>query len=356
MKFLNIYKGASKTVCSALLCAGVLSASFTVQAADIQYPSQKPLSLTEGVPPNLLVTLDDSGSMAWSYAPDAISGNSANRAGRSNTFNPMYYSPDVTYRTPKKISFSGGQVVVKDYVYGTDYSFTSAPVVGFSPTGTKTNLETQYRVMWSNNTGSTSCPSGVYTSGQCNKGNTHAHYFEYNVSGACPDAPAVSNANSCYTYKKVETDAQKKNFAIWYSFYRNRNLATRSSANLAFYTMPDNVRLTWGALNSCNMGSNSSGNCNSNKMDRFTGAHRTNFFKWIDTFPASGGTPLHRAMYRAGEFVKGETSDKSVCRANYHVLMTDGMWNGRANDQGNADSIAKTLPDGTAYTGVKAPY
>ncbi len=356
MKYLNIYQSVSKTAFSGLLCAGVLSASFTVQAADIQYPSQKPLSLTEGVPPNLLVTLDDSGSMAWSYAPDAISGNSANRAGRSNTFNPMYYSPDVTYRTPKKISFSGGQVVVKDYIYGTDYSFTSAPVVGFSPTGTKTNLETQYRVMWSNNTGSSSCPSGVYTPGQCSSGNTHAHYFEYNVSNACPDAPAVSNANSCYTYKKVETDAQKKNFAIWYSFYRNRNLATRSSANLAFYTMPDNVRLTWGALNSCNMGSNSSGNCNSNKMDRFTGAHRTNFFKWIDTFPASGGTPLHRAMYRAGEFVKGETSDKSVCRANYHVLMTDGMWNGRANDKDDADSTARTLPDGTSYSGVKAPY
>lgn len=100
MKYLNIYQSVSKTAFSGLLCAGVLSASFSVQAAgEILYPSQKPLSLTEGVPPNLLVTLDDSGSMAWSYAPDAISGNSANRAGRSNTFNPMYYSPDVTYRT-----------------------------------------------------------------------------------------------------------------------------------------------------------------------------------------------------------------------------------------------------------------
>ena len=43
--------------------------SVSAHAADIQYPSQKPLSLTEGVPPNLLVTLDDSGSMYWGYAP-----------------------------------------------------------------------------------------------------------------------------------------------------------------------------------------------------------------------------------------------------------------------------------------------
>lgn len=360
MKYLNIYQSVSKVTCSALLCTGVLTASFSAQAAgDIQYPSQKPLSLTEGVPPNLLVTLDDSGSMAWAYTPDGISDNRGIRAARSNTYNESYYDPSTVYVMPKKISYSGGEVKVVDYTYGSgkDINFYSAPRDGFAGTG-HTNLSNKYRVQWGNNHFLSSCYS-IYPSGVCDDGETPAHYFEYTSSGACPIPPTTASKidDSCYEYKEIQTDAEKKNFAIWYSFYRNRNLATRTAANLAFYTMPNNVRLTWGALNSCNIGQGwTSNNCNNNKMDRFTGQHRVNFFKWLDTFPASGGTPLHRAMHRAGEFVKSDTDDKSVCRASYHVLMTDGMWNSRANSKSDADSTSKALPDGKQYTGAIAPY
>jgi len=356
MKHLKIYKKTSKTLLSALLCVGILSTSLSAQAAtEILYPSQKPLSLTEGVPPNLLVTLDDSGSMAWAYTPDAISEKRETRAGRSNVYNANYYDPDTVYKTPKKITYVGGQIKVADYEYGLgkDLYFTKAPRDGFS--GSKSNdvnLDTNYLIQWGNNSFKSGCNSNVATNNQCKT----AHYFKYNQSAACPAPPSVSGNDSCYTYVKVTGAEQQRNFTIWYSFYRNRNLATRSAANLAFYTMPDNVRLTWGALTSCDIGNNSGGTCYNNKMARFTGQHRVNFFKWLDTFGASGGTPLHAAMYRAGEFVKGETSDKSVCRANYHVLMTDGMWNGRKNDKEDADSTAKTLPDGTAYSGIKAPY
>ena len=355
MKYLNVYRNVSKTTCSALLCAGVFTASFSAQAAvEIQYPSQKPLSLTEGVPPNLLVTLDDSGSMAWAYTPDAISGKRDTRAGRSNVYNANYYDPDVVYKTPKKIAYVGTQIKVTDYEYGSgkDLFFTSAPRDGFNSSSTRQNLSNNYQLQWGSNSFSSSCNGNVATNTECKT----AHYFKYTQSAWCPAPPSVSGSDSCYTYVKVNSADQQRNFTIWYSFYRNRNLATRSAANLAFYTMPDNVRLTWGALNSCYMGNNSGGSCYNNKMDRFAAQHRVNFFKWLDTFGANGGTPLHKAMYRAGEFVRGETSDTSVCRANYHVLMTDGMWNGRANDKADADSTAKTLPDGTAYTGVKAPY
>lgn len=353
MKFLNIYKGVSKTVSSALLCAGVLTASFSAHAADIQYPSQKPLSLTEGVPPNLLVTLDDSGSMYWGYAPDGIKDTGKNSvAGRSSAYNPIYYDPKTVYRVPKKISWTGGLVKVEDYPTP---SFTSAKQDGFKTNPSKTNLSKNFQLWWHAEFVE-SCPSGL----SCDDGKAAAHYYDYD-KGCSTDE--VSNAASCYTYRKVEGNRygidQQKNFAIWYEFYANRNLATRSAANLAFYTMPDNVRLTWGALNTCNIGAGSTatkGGCNNNKMDRFTGEHRVNFFKWLDTFPASGGTPLHNAMYRAGEFVKGEKSDKAVCRANYHVLMTDGMWNNRDNSKVDADSTATTLPDGTNYDGKTAPY
>src|SRR5690554_3209909 len=353
MKYLNIYQSVSKTAFSGLLCAGVLSASFTVQAADIQYPSQKPLSLTEGVPPNLLVTLDDSGSMYWGYAPDGIKDTGENRvAGRSSTYNPIYYNPKTVYRVPKKISWDGSQVKVEDYPTPV---FTNAKQDGFKTNPTRTNLSTSFQLWWHAGF-KWSCPSGV--AGCDSNGRAPAHYFDYDKGCS---TTSISSNSSCYTYKKVEGTLygidQQKNFAIWYEFYSNRNLATRSAANLAFYTMPDNVRLTWGALNTCEIGQGTtSGTCNNNKMDRFTGQHRVNFFKWLEVLPANSGTPLHKAMHRAGEFIKSETSDTSVCRANYHVLMTDGMWNGRDNDKANADSTAKTLPDGTAYDGSTAPY
>ncbi len=363
MKFLNIYKDVGKAICSAFLCAGVLTASFSTYAADIQYPSQKPLSLTEGVPPNLLVTLDDSGSMYWGYAPDSIrtSGQSS-VAGRSSTYNPIYYNPKTVYRVPKKISWDGSQVKVEDYPTPV---FTNAKQDGFKTNPARTDLSKYFRLWWHAGF-TTDCPAGVQGCVDIGGGRWRdpiiyaapAHYFDYD-KGCSTDE--ISNAASCYTYRKVEGSRygidQQKNFAIWYEFYANRNLATRSAANLAFYTMPDNVRLTWGALNTCEIGKGTtSGTCNNNKMDRFTGQHRVNFFKWLEVLPANSGTPLHKAMHRAGEFIKSETSDTSVCRANYHVLMTDGMWNTVGNTKSDADSTAERLPDGTAYNGNTAPY
>lgn len=49
--------------------------------------SQSPLSLTVGVPPNMLLTLDDSGSMRWAFAPDNKNGYSTTRRAKSSTLN-----------------------------------------------------------------------------------------------------------------------------------------------------------------------------------------------------------------------------------------------------------------------------
>lgn len=324
MKYLNICQSASKTAFSGLLCAGVLTASFSVQAADeILYPSQKPLSLTEGVPPSVLVTLDDSGSMVRNYAPDSISGGNS-KAMRSNAYNSMFYDPSVDYVVPKKYVYENGVIVGKDS-YSTSYP--NAKKNGFkSDSGTQDLTGDSY-------------------------------YYNYIVKSGCPAHP-VKNDGSCYTKVDIST-SERQNFANWFSFYRTRQLATQSAAIRAFSTMPDNVRLTWGALNTCSIGTGkSSGNCNTNKLDRFAETHRANFFKWLETFPASGGTPLHAAMHRAAKVIEDD-NDSAVCRANYHVLMTDGMWNGRgtANSPGNADNTAITaLPDGVSSYTPRAPY
>lgn len=336
---------AGKFLLSTGLGIAILASSLSLQAA----VSQQPLSLTEGVAPNLLVTLDDSGSMAWEYAPDGRS--SWGIALQSNATNSMYYNPSHTYRLPKKISLdASGEVVVQQYSAPTDYA--AVPIDGFSPTGGTTMLY-----------GSTQ---------QCNKqGCTTTttdrfFYYRYNVSGStCPAQPISKPADSCFTKISVTGD-ERQNFAIWHSFYRTRNLATRTAANLAFYTLPENVRLTWGALNTCSIGAGStSGNCSTNTIKRFSGQHRVNFFNWLSSLPRSGGTPLHDAMKRAGSFLQSNTKayrdddgSEYACRASYHILMTDGMWNGQPSGTSNydggldypyKDDQANTLADWSYY-------
>lgn len=59
--------------------------------------SQTPLYLTlEGVDPNIMVIVDDSGSMGWEYLPDSVGSISTSAARRySSTVNKIYYNPAI---------------------------------------------------------------------------------------------------------------------------------------------------------------------------------------------------------------------------------------------------------------------
>ncbi|MCW3147089.1 PilC/PilY family type IV pilus protein [Stutzerimonas stutzeri] len=332
------YFTAAKLLTATTLGIAVFSAPLSLLAA----VSQQPLSLTEGVAPNLLVTLDDSGSMAWAYAPDGIatSTNLGRRAWRSNSFNSMYYDPATNYRVPKQVRMVDGEVIVTDYPTPT---FTNAPQNGYSTSSTKVDLSKYFRAQGSGTNFISTCGTGIFPAGVCSNGYAPAHYFQYTISASCPEKNP-SNSNDCYTYTDVDA-SQQTNFAIWYSFYRTRNLATRSAANLAFYSLPNNVRLTWGALNTCYIGTGSTtGNCSNNTIKAFSDQHRVNFFNWLGALPQSGGTPLHNALKRAGGFLQNNTKayrdddgSEYACRASYHILMTDGMWNGRPSGSTNHD-------------------
>ena len=75
--------------------------------------------------------------------------------------------------------------------------------------------------------------------------------------------------------------------------------------------------------------------------------HRANFLSFINGLSPGGGTPLHRLPSQADAYMRrtldssspwatdpGGTGSKATeylgCRRNYHILMTDGRWNGRA--------------------------
>jgi type IV pilus assembly protein PilY1 len=449
MKNLACYgKTAKRALVSSLLMTVLAPANATQLS-----PANVPLILIPSVAPNLILSLDDSGSMRWAYTPDNIDYLSATRRVKSSAFNPMYYNPAATYKLPTKVATNGTAEAVP---YST--SFTNAYNNGFLTGNGSYNLSSSYRATWAydptgnmpdnspygdqstsnsfaenptddfafstthtatltngQNTSATfnnitfqinrisnpSCTASITSTpsnGQtlsCSRSGTNytltstsdrrqngvpAYYYIFDTS--LPDCTAITanraTDDNCYKLVNVASTSgvvraddatagtdERANFARWYSFYRNRALTTLSGANLAFDSLDPNIRITWQNLNRCFVTDAGAGGCN-NYLRKFTGRHRGNFFAWLTSRQFSGGTPLRLAQQRAGEFVKGATpwaenpnpinnstgatgttvtGSQFACRANYHVLMTDGVWNG-----GNGTPSTTLIHDGANAT------
>lgn len=72
-------------------------------------------------------------------------------------------------------------------------------------------------------------------------GGVPAYYYLFDAGrSGCNDPVAQTRNNNCYRFVQVSASSgpngsdERQNFANWYSFYRTRNLATQSSASLAF--------------------------------------------------------------------------------------------------------------------------
>lgn len=377
------------------LVAALLLPALPSQAVDpIALPSA-PLYLAGGVAPNLVVTLDDSGSMTWGFVPDSMVGNAKVTSGcsypllykydgdgpvtkryfLSGDYNVQYYNPTTTYLAPLKYD-------------GTPYSttFSNAYTNGFDTGSTTVNLASAYQPTLGFQPQSNHCyarhpatDSGADKQFSSDTVNVLAYYYRYETGGGSCTGGGISKTNEdCYAYTAVDASEQQ-NFANWYSFYRTRNLATVTAATRAFNNLPGTMRLAWQALNnSCDDFSGTGcagwdGTKVNNSIRALSSSHKQNFFKWLEKLPANGSTPLRAALGRAGEYYRTTTGTNNpyaedpqvtegtqhACRANYSILMTDGIWNGSAaskvGDSDNVDNKSVSLPDGTAYTPA-SPY
>lgn len=390
-----------KTLGSLLVFGLYFSGISSAVAATLDI-SQKPLMLSESVPPNMLLTLDDSGSMRWAFAPDNKSGAGATRRAKSNAFNPMYYNPLATYTAPKIFNTAGNEQQLStsftkalhngydsargnanlsnDYKVhwtyipnaaaptGYGYNSTAAmlaenPVADFSGTVTRTTNGTSttttpggitfsitrtgntsctatasYPGIFSNLTASCSRPSGSNFTATLYRSGIPAYYYVY-------DATKKNNCSvtdeDCFTLRFV-TSAEQQNFANWYSFYRNRALATISAAALAFYDLSSEVRLSWQSLGNCTSFTSTSttGVCRNNTFKAYSPEHKGQLYSWLQSIEFDQTTYLPAAMKRAGEYYKttrpwqknpggtGNTTENTyACRPSYHIMMTDGLWN-----------------------------
>jgi type IV pilus assembly protein PilY1 len=299
LSYSALVKSAARVVAAATLVVGPNVAG----AADLQL-SNKPLFLDDGVPPNIVFTMDDSGSMDWGYMPDNI-GNSfhAYKRGLAFEVNWVAYNPFEEYTVPVTDSSALGSKTITTTpiattLAGTLTSFTSAYDDGYAKALTgyscTVNLESNYRPTWdwptSRNPGPhcSTVSSGATgyagrktfhdlrdLDGTANKAFYYIHYTHHpqglyprgNPPLGCP-GPTTFNDDACYVKIRVEDTPltrpnpalggavsardvaqEKQNFANWYSYYRTRNYAARAGVGRAFSTLNDSVRVGFGRIN-----------------------------------------------------------------------------------------------------------
>lgn len=332
----------------------VLSAFSTVEAhAALTDIANTPLASSSDsvVKPNVMFILDDSGSMAWDYLPDAADFNSNTYGVQSSHCNGMYFNPAVVYTPP----------VNADGTSYPDANFRSAVPDGFraatsgrngSNNPVDLNNSTYYTY-----TGSQSDLDFSYNA----KGNVQSNTF-YNECAS----KVSGTGNGKFTKTTVSTSSSatvRTNFANWYSYYRTRILAMKTAAGRAFKEVGDNYRIGYTTHSYTGV---SSSNSEFQQIADFTyasdGSGQKN--KWYDKLygaGASGGTPLRAALSKVGRMYAGKLLTGSndpvqySCQQNFAILATDGYWNGDAGykvdgsssigNQDGDDSVPRPLRD-----------
>ena len=136
--------------------------------------------------------------------------------------------------------------------------------------------------------------------------------------------------------------------------------------------LPDGkIRLAWQSMWSDSYMPNAyrAGNVNApgskiNSMKVLDPTHRANFLDFINRLTPWNNTPTHLMFAQADAYMRrpldvnspwasvpGTTDQPYLgCRRNYHIMMTDGQWNGAISGGSQDDNtVDRTLPDGTVY-------
>ncbi|MEJ2388842.1 MAG: hypothetical protein P8Y27_16515 [Chromatiaceae bacterium] len=127
-----------------VLAAALVAVPGIVPAIDL---ADAPPFLLRGVPPNLVLTLDDAGDTGFGYLPDDLPLADqpdilVTRRAASSDFNPLYYDPQIRYAPAN--NRSGLPVQGSDG----NATFTSAWRDVFFSDACRVNLATDYVAVW----------------------------------------------------------------------------------------------------------------------------------------------------------------------------------------------------------------
>lgn len=320
----SLFKTTIVALCSILAGSPLVQAAVTID--------QSPLILQKPIPPNLVLMLDDSGSMSWDFMPDTAS-------GTNSATNGTYYNPNINYIPPKNAT--GGSYA--------NATFPNAWIDGFNTGSGSTNIQiysspdkgyTYYKYKYVG--GSITTCGSQYPGYNC--------VFVYNDPATSVEK-YIGQSCSGFTSNCTTDKAQQQNVANWFSYYRTRILMAKTGLTLAFSGLDKNYRFGFASINGRNTKkipstptpyTYSSPNNSNNKIaavntfgDGSSGTQKANFWDWITTITPNNGTPLRSALKAVGEYYKTaqpwQTSSTDAteytCRPAYTILTTDGFWN-----------------------------
>ena len=352
---------AATVIVTSLVCV-------QLHAATLLIPSV-PVALGTAISPNVSFVLDNSGSMAWTWLPDA-----ANQ-----------------FRSTNDYQFSNGAGVVVDAV-GNFAAYQTT--IGPGPTNNRYGLYSNHcngahynpAATYTRpvNADGTSLPNSTYAAAFVNgfnvglgtvnlatlsirNGFAGGHYyqyggvwpvrnFQYTAAGVvnanpffneCNSAIGAAPGNAVFALINVNTQpaAVQQNYANWFSYYRTRIMAMKSEAGLAFVGLNPSYRVGFQTINN-----NATNFLNTRP---FNPVNKTAWYNSLYGIVPNGGTPLRTALSRAGEYyltgvMPGATGSVDPviqsCQKNYTILSSDGYWNGADPAVGNRDLTVPILP------------
>lgn len=353
------------------LLAGFLATclAFPVNAVDIP---RVPPSSGNGIPPNILFILDDSGSMAWSAMPHSSRHSALDDdiTDRSYVHNTVYYNPAITYRPWLG---ADGKRLTGGTTYGSAYADLNRaekPINLASSNSCRDVDENSWNDSYKVCGGTqiffvpkdTTRTDSAYLNQKSNyyrfRINTDAQIWRYEWISNKWDNPTRATPTATR-----DEAAELDNFATWFSYHRSRMKAAKAGASEAFGALDgDKYRVGFTTI----WGPDGGGIDNKEFLipvgtdnGLFRGKNRSTWFSRLFAARGYNGTPLRRALTRAGEYYSksgssgpygghlDEEGNQFQCRQNFSILTTDGFWNG-GNPSGvsNADNASGPTVNG----------
>jgi len=362
---------------------GVLAlASFTMIASAQAAPvptdiTNTPLIVTSSAQakPNIMLLMDNSGSMGRTHMPDEVETIAGVKSigYKAPQCNALYYNPAATYLLPKK--YDGAPFPVP--------TFDAAPFAGYGaffavPDLSVTNLNSEFVPYdWGKNTvlGPVAAPTVGPSAGFAASPVGAAFYYLYTGpetlkydSAPCNQldtgASAGTPGGGFWTRYDVSTRpfAEKKHFALWYSFYRTRLGLTKSAASLAFSPLDASKRVGFITVEPKVNRTDASIDANRYLQigDFATVAlgQKEQWYKKLFSQTPSGASPTREGLARVGRYYGGKTDFinggmggpdpvQFACQQNFTILTTDGYWNAQTESPGGGG----VKLDGTTLVG-----
>ncbi|MES2091442.1 MAG: PilC/PilY family type IV pilus protein [Pseudomonadota bacterium] len=373
--------------------------------------SQKPLLASAGntPKPNVMLTLDTSGSMNFRHMPEStakvnginltVTGantyvhhpddtyeNGVNYLGfmsadiknladesealkqqiyfRSPDVNTIYYNPQERYTPWKKAD-------------GTSYPLALPKQAFIDPTKQRAGIDTAIDLTKTlEKSGEAYFWPGIYyllkPNTPTNDTPNTASYKLYNINDPLVTSYKKHDARTdCQSIPGFcSPDEELKNFANWFVYYRTRFLLTKAALSETFYKIENVARLGWTTILYAREHGLAARPRNENKLapilkpvQPLTTAHRTLLITTLQdaNFKAGDSTPLRQALDSVGRYFTATNAEggpwrddltsvsasgtQSACRRSYNIMTTDGYYN---NDFLKDDQLVGNF-DGTSH-------